>query len=87
LNFVIQPIWFVIKQLFTIFKALHKFILSCFRTNDIEEQSSPTILKIGWENSKNNDFSPEFKDLVFKMLAYNGVDRPSIEQIKEHPWL
>ena len=49
-------------------------------TNQNHEETSPTsILKIGWENLKNNDFSPEFKDLVFRMLAYNGVDRPSIE--------
>lgn len=33
------------------------------------------------------EFSEEFKDLVFKMLSYNMLDRPSLEQIKEHPWL
>jgi len=30
-------------------------------------------------NARNSDdFSPEFKDLVFKMIAYNMVDRPSL---------
>jgi serine/threonine protein kinase len=36
---------------------------------------------------KQDDFSPEFKDLVLKMIAYNMLDRPSISQIKQHPWL
>jgi serine/threonine protein kinase len=44
-------------------------------------------MKEGHQNKNENEFSPEFKDLVFKMLSYNMVDRPSIEQIKDHPWL
>ena len=36
---------------------------------------------------KSEDFSEEFKDLVFKMLSYNMLERPSLEQIKEHKWL
>lgn len=39
------------------------------------------------EHKMDKEFSEEFKDLVFKMLSYNMLDRPSIEQIKEHPWL
>jgi len=30
--------------------------------------------------------SDEFKDFVVKLLAYNYSDRPSIEEIKDHPW-
>jgi len=38
--------------------------------------------------SKTNDeFSDEFKDLVIKMLSYNFLDRPSLEKIKNHPWM
>ena len=36
---------------------------------------------------KSDDFSEDFKDLVFKMLSYNMLERPSLEQIKEHKWL
>jgi serine/threonine protein kinase len=32
------------------------------------------------------NLSEEFKDLVVKMLSYNFGERPSIEEIKEHPW-
>jgi serine/threonine protein kinase len=39
------------------------------------------------EHKYDKEFSEEFRDLVFKMLAYNMLDRPSLQQIKEHPWL
>lgn len=29
----------------------------------------------------------EFKDLMIKMLSPNGSERPSFEQIREHPWM
>jgi serine/threonine protein kinase len=32
-------------------------------------------------------FSPEFRDLFQKMVAYDPNDRISTEQILEHPWL
>ena len=32
-------------------------------------------------------FSQEFKDLVFDMMAYNHKQRPSLKQIREHPWI
>ena len=44
-------------------------------------------MKESHEKHHENEFSNEFKDMVFKMLAYNMVDRPSINQIKDHPWL
>lgn len=31
-------------------------------------------------------FSEEFRDLVASMLAYNPHERPSLAEIKEHPW-
>ena len=35
---------------------------------------------------KGDSLSDEFKDLIVKMLAYHGKDRPTIEDIKIHPW-
>lgn len=34
-----------------------------------------------------NFFSPEFKDLMQKLLAYNPDERPTIEEIRAHPWM
>lgn len=33
------------------------------------------------------DYSDEFKDLVLSMMSYHFYDRPSIEMIRNHPWL
>ena len=32
-------------------------------------------------------FSPEFKDLFFKMVAFNPNERPTIEEILNHDWM
>lgn len=34
-----------------------------------------------------NNLSPEFKDLILKFFAYDGANRPTIEQIRGHPWM
>lgn len=31
--------------------------------------------------------SQDFKDLILKFFSYNGNERPTIEQLKAHPWL
>lgn len=33
------------------------------------------------------NFSEEFKDLVFQMMSYNHQHRPTLEQIRAHPWM
>jgi len=33
------------------------------------------------------DLSPEFKDLVISLFSYDPEKRPTIEQIRSHPWL
>ena len=33
------------------------------------------------------NLSAEFKDLILKFFAYDGKNRPTIEQIKNHPWM
>jgi serine/threonine protein kinase len=33
------------------------------------------------------DFSPEFKDLVNHMMAYDSNERLTLDQIKLHPWV
>jgi len=34
-----------------------------------------------------NGLSEEFKDLILRFFSYNGDQRPTIEQIKSHPWM
>lgn len=31
--------------------------------------------------------SPKLKDIIRKCLMYNPKDRPTITQLKEHPWM
>jgi serine/threonine protein kinase len=34
-----------------------------------------------------NQLSNEFKDLYIKMISFNPNDRPTLQQIAEHPWM
>lgn len=38
-------------------------------------------------SDKNDELSPAFKQLIQRMLAPKGKDRPTLEQIKEDAWL
>merc|ERR1719321_1316238 len=40
-----------------------------------------------WNLTSGLNISDDFKDLTMKMLSYNPADRPSIEEIREHPWM
>ena len=40
-----------------------------------------------WSKVNGHTLSPEFKDLVLKLFAYDGNDRLSIEEIRAHPWM
>ena len=40
-----------------------------------------------WKKTGGENLSEEFKDLVLKMLAYDPAKRPTIEEIKNHPWM
>lgn len=40
-----------------------------------------------WKKTGGENLSEEFKDLVLKMLAYNPLKRPTIDEIKAHPWM
>ena len=31
--------------------------------------------------------SEDFKDLILRFFSYNGAERPTIEQVKNHPWM
>ena len=40
-----------------------------------------------WKKTGGENLSEEFKDLVLKMLAYNPAKRPTIDEVKNHPWM
>merc|ERR1711884_400025 len=31
--------------------------------------------------------SADFKDLILRFFSYEGAERPTLEQIKAHPWM
>lgn len=40
-----------------------------------------------WKKTGGENLSDEFKDLIISMFARDGKDRPTLEQIKAHPWM
>lgn len=40
-----------------------------------------------WKKTGGQNLSNEFKDLILKMFSYNGADRPTVQQIRSHPWM
>jgi serine/threonine protein kinase len=40
-----------------------------------------------WNKTGGQKLSKEFKDLIIKMFSYDGSKRPSIDEIRAHPWM
>jgi len=40
-----------------------------------------------WTQVGAEDTSDEFKDLFSRMISYNASNRPSLKEIREHPWV
>lgn len=40
-----------------------------------------------WKKTGGQKLSEEFKDLVLKMFAYDGSQRPTLKEIADHPWM
>lgn len=40
-----------------------------------------------WSTVGGDDLTPEFKDLMIKMLSANPENRPTIEELKAHAWV
>lgn len=40
-----------------------------------------------WKKVGGNNLSDEFKDLILKMFSYDASKRPTIAQLKAHPWI
>lgn len=40
-----------------------------------------------WKKTGGKNLSEDFKDLIIKMFAYEGKDRPTLADIAKHPWV
>jgi len=40
-----------------------------------------------FQKTNGTNLSAEFKDLILSLFSYDGAKRPSISQIRQHPWL
>lgn len=40
-----------------------------------------------WKKTGGQHLSDEFKGLILKMFSYEGKKRPTIEEVKNHPWM
>ena len=40
-----------------------------------------------WEMMDGQSLSDDFKDLVLRMLSYDPAARPTIEEVRRHPWM
>jgi len=40
-----------------------------------------------WQKVGGQNLTPEFKDLILKMFSYDGTKRPTVEELKNHPWM
>ena len=44
-------------------------------------------LKKYWQKTNGSSLSPEFKDLVLRMVSHDPSMRPTIEEVIQHPWM
>jgi serine/threonine protein kinase len=40
-----------------------------------------------WKKTGGQNLSDDFKDLILKLFSYDGKDRPTVEEIRNHPWM
>lgn len=40
-----------------------------------------------WKKTGGQSLTPEFKDLILKLFSYDGKQRPSVAEIRAHPWM
>lgn len=40
-----------------------------------------------FEKVNASHLSPEFKDLVIKLFSYDPDKRPTLQEVKQHPWM
>ena len=43
--------------------------------------------KLYFEKVNSGDLTAEFKDLFTKLMSYNPADRPTVAEVRAHPWM
>ena len=54
---------------------------------DDYEMTREELIEHYWKKVGGQSLSQEFKDLVLSMFSHDGTKRPTLEQIKNHPWM
>jgi serine/threonine protein kinase len=44
-------------------------------------------LETYWKKVGGTKLSDDFKDLILKIFSYDGKKRPTVEEIRQHPWM
>ena len=57
------------------------------KTNSLYKMIRTGKIDRFFESHKVTYFSAEFKDLIIRMLDCDGSKRPTIDEIRKHPWL
>ena len=80
LRLIFYPIFSILLILLDYLMAFPSYIRLLFIKNK-DDKSSTQIYDCSnvIEHKYDKEFSEEFRDLVFKMLSYNMLDRPSLE--------
>lgn len=79
LKIVFTPILTILLYLFEYVISLPSLIKLLFKNNKHDPKSQIYDCSNVIEHKYDKEFSEEFRDLVFKMLSYNMLDRPSLE--------
>ena len=72
--------------LFTIVKGIYPF-LNATKGDHMFNMLMEKKYDKYWEKVKGEHDSDDFKSLVVQMLSYQPEDRPTIDEIRNHPWL
>lgn len=72
--------------LFIIVKGIFPFE-QAKRSDKIYQLKINQKLDSYWNKVRGKDLSDEFKDLILKMVSYDAGKRPTISELKEHPWI
>lgn len=91
LSILVQLIWLLFQLIYLLLSTI-KHLLEDYGLLSSKNQSFHELYR-NHLNIKNviqnqtDSFSDEFKDLVIRMISYNYLERPTLEQIEEHPWM
>ena len=71
--------WIIVCGIFPFKEAKkNEYFYNLLTTNQTEKY---------FQKTNQSNLSEDFKDLILKFFAYEGDQRPTIEQVRAHPWM